>query len=172
MKNDYFDEDGHFFIAQSRIDGQGLFVTKSFSSGDVISELHGNIALAPSHRSIQLGPDRHIHNRYVDYINHACVPNSYICVRGNAVLLVALSSVAAHSDEITLNYNYSEYSLARPFRCSCCHEANAIWGYRYLAKDADRNDKGFSNEYALPYLRDLATEEFGMQISRSRRMNG
>jgi hypothetical protein len=170
MKKKYLDEDGHFFIAPSRIEGQGLFVAKSFSSGDVIGQLYGDIAPTQSRRSIQLGPNRHLNNKYLDYINHACVPSSYICVRGDTALLIALSSVAAHSDEITVNYNYSEYTLTLPFRCRCCPEANAIGGYRCLAKDADRNDNGFSNKYVLSYLRDLAAEEFGMQVNRRRQL--
>jgi hypothetical protein len=170
MKNKYFDEDGHFFIAPSRIEGQGLFVAKSFSSGDLIGQLYGDIARTQSRRSIQLGPDRHLNNKYVDYINHACVPSSYICVRGDTALLIALSSIAAGSDELTINYNYSEYTLTLPFRCSCCPEANAVGGYRCVARDVDRSDKDFSDKYVLSYLKDLAAEEFGTQVSRRPRV--
>src|ERR1044072_3240933 len=167
-KREQLDQNACLFIAQSGIDGHGLFVTESVSGGDVITELYGEIASTPNHRSIQIGRDRHVHNKYVDYINHACAPNAYICVRGNAVTLIALRPIVANSDEITLNYNYSEYSLAHSFKCRCCPEHNAIMGYRYIAKDADRGKARFSDKYVLPYLRDLATEEFGAP-ARSRR---
>jgi hypothetical protein len=164
-------QDEYVFIGQSRIDGYGLFSKKPFSSYDVVSELYGNISLTPNHRSIQIGRDRHFYNRYVDYINHACMPNSYIRVRGDAVQLVALGSIAEDSEEITINYNYSEYSLARPFMCRCCREANIIRGYRYLIQDADEDYVRLLDEYALPYLRNLTMDEFGTPVSSGRGEN-
>ena len=147
------------YIAQSSIDGHGLFSRKSFSRNEVVSELYGTILPAPNHRSIQIGRDKHFYNRYVDYINHSCMPTSYVRALGDRVQLVALEPIEKDSGEITINYNYSEYALAHPFKCKCCREASVINGYKYFARDADEDYLKLLQEYAVPYLRALAREE-------------
>jgi SET domain len=158
-RSNHADRGELLYIGQSRIDGDGLFSRKSFSRDEVVSELYGTILLAPNHRSIQIGRNKHFYNRYVDYINHSCMPTSYIRVLGDRVQLVALKPIEKDSGEITINYNYSEYSLARPFKCKCCREASVISGYKYLVADADEDYVKLLQEYAVPYLRDLAREE-------------
>jgi SET domain len=154
------------FVAPSAVDGLGLFSRRSFSTKDVISDLEGDVSFTPSKRSIQIARGRHFYNRYVDYLNHSCTPASYIAVGDDgSVRLVALRAITRDSDEITINYNHSEYRLTSPFTCKCCPRPRIIRGYRYEVEDADEESVDHLDEYALPHLRELTIEEFGARTA-------
>lgn len=156
------------FIHDSAIHGQGLFSRRSFAPHEVISELHGDISLTPSRRSIQIAEDRHFHNPYVDYINHSCGPGSYISVGDDgSVKLVALRPIVRDVDEVTVNYNYTEYRVTHQFMCRCCATPTLIRGYRYVVLGRVERP-GPLNEYTSSHLRDMAIAEFGSLVPHHR----
>ena len=114
-------------IAVVPIDGHyGLVATKDFEVGDPILLLEGEVVDRPSRFSVQIGPNRHVEvpaevklARSVDryrwrFLNHSCEPNAAFDDRR----LVALRRILA-AEQITFDYNTTEYDLASPFECRC-----------------------------------------------------
>jgi len=123
------------------VDGHhGLVATKDFAIGDHILVVDGEIASAPSRFSVQIGPDLHVEvpaevkiNKSLDcyrwrFLNHSCEPNAEFVERD----LVALREIKA-SEQITFDYNTTEYDLASPFECQCGSDrcCGVVRGYRW-----------------------------------------
>ncbi|BBZ64207.1 hypothetical protein MMON_55080 [Mycolicibacterium monacense] len=68
------------------------------------------------------------------FTNHSCEPNAV--VRGRH--LVSLTAIEV-GDEVTFNYNTTEYVLAEPFVCNCGSPrcVGAVRGFVHL-RDAER----------------------------------
>ena len=114
-------------IAAGYVDGQHrLVATRDFDIGDHILVLEGEIAESPSRFSVQIGPGRHVEvpaevqvEQPLDiyrwrFLNHSCEPNAKFDNRN----LVAIREIKA-SEQITFDYNTTEYDLATPFECQC-----------------------------------------------------
>src|ERR1043165_6438461 len=111
------------FLGVARLDGNYHAVaTHPVAAGELIAELNGRISDRPSRYTIQLD-DRHhldlpenadltdVMDRYAwRFLNHSCDANS--AVRGRT--LVAIRPIA-RLEEITFNYNTTEYDMAAPF---------------------------------------------------------
>lgn len=82
---------------------------------------------------------QHLCSDYIDFIDHNCRPSAYVRVDGDNIVLKAIEKIASEADEITIDYNCSEYSLAESFECRCCHPPNRIRGYRYLMRSDQRD---------------------------------
>lgn len=110
---------------------------RAFVSGEVILHLDGQTLSEPDRHTLQVGAG--VHLDAIDaasgkfyawrYLNHSCQPNAAVRDRE----LVALRAIAA-GDEITFDYNTTEYDMASPFQCHCGSAgcAGKIRGYRYL----------------------------------------
>jgi len=109
------------------VDGHGrLVATMDFEIGDHILRLEGEIVDYPSRFSVQIGPGQHVEppaevqvkqplDRYRwRFLNHSCEPNA----RFDNRKLVAIREIMA-SEQITFDYNTTEYDLATPFECHC-----------------------------------------------------
>ena len=95
---------------------------KSVKVGGTVLTLDGEVMDRPSRHSIQLDEGTHIEvtadlpleemmlSHPWRFTNHSCDPNTKLVGRS----LVALRLVRA-GDEITYNYNTSEWELAEPF---------------------------------------------------------
>jgi hypothetical protein len=114
-------------IAVDHVDGEHrLVATKDFGIGDHILQLEGEIVGIPSKFSVQVGPDQHLDlpaearaaqpmDRYRwRFLNHSCAPNAAFDARR----LVAIRAIKA-SEQITFDYNTTEYDLSSPFECHC-----------------------------------------------------
>jgi len=100
------------------IPGQsGVFAKDSFSSGDTILYLNGEVANIPSRTSMQIGDGRHVEDKIGAFINHNCDPSCKI--EGPRVVA---SREINPNDEITFDYSESETILASPFICACCNK--------------------------------------------------
>ena len=133
--------------------------------GGLIAELAGVVIGRPDRYTIQLGPAEHLDAFGVAstedlmarfpwrFLNHACRPNS--AVRGRR--LYATAAIKA-GDEVTFNYNTTEFDMAEPFACRCgapeCR-GGMVRGYRYLAA-ADRDALRAS---VAPHVLALAASE-------------
>ncbi len=93
-----------------RIDGLGLFATKSYKANSIIFILEGEIFDEPSRETIHVGNNKHIYDKYGIYINHSFEPN--ICINGFQVM--ALIDIS-NGDELVFNYNDTEINMANPF---------------------------------------------------------
>ena len=130
--------------------GEWLHVvaTRPVRVGGTVLILDGEEMHRPSRHSIQLDERTHIEvtgdlpleelmlAHPWRFTNHSCDPNTRLVGRA----LVALRPVRA-GDEITYNYNTSEWELAEPFECRCgspdCERQ--IRGFKYLgAQERER----------------------------------
>ncbi|MET4804818.1 hypothetical protein ABIA96_007429 [Bradyrhizobium sp. LB11.1] len=140
------------FVGPSKINGFGLFSRKTISSGAVVGRLGGVVLETATKRTIQIGRHRHLCSDYIDFINHSCRPNAYVTVDSETVVLKALNEIATESDEITVDYNCSEYSLAQGFMCRCCRQPNYIAGYEHLIETNQHDYLRQINQFALLHL--------------------
>jgi hypothetical protein len=128
------------------VDGQyRLVATRSFEPGGHILRLRGEIKECPSKFSVQIGPDQHMEvpaevqatqplDRYRwRFLNHSCEPNAKFENRD----LVAIREIEA-TEQITFDYNTTEYDLATPFECHCGSDncCGVVRGYRWQEDQA------------------------------------
>ncbi|WP_213257542.1 SET domain-containing protein [Bradyrhizobium sp. sBnM-33] len=159
-QNDYPCEASNWlFVGPSKINGSGLFSKKTISSGAVVGRLGGTVLKAPNRRTIQIDRHRHLCSGHIDFVNHSCRPNAYVRVDSETIVLIALKQIRTESDEIMIDYNCSEYSLAERFMCRCCPIPNHIAGYRYLMETKQHEYLSRINPFALSHLVQMAEEE-------------
>lgn len=85
----------------------------------------------PDRLSVEASPGVHIdcQNSLAGAINHACDANAAV----RHFRIVAWRCITA-GEEITINYNRTEWDMAEPFKCNCC--GTLIRGKKYV------NEKG------------------------------
>ena len=122
-----------------------LVATRDFEIEDQILHLRGEIIEYPSRFSVQIGPGQHMEvpadvqvtqplDRYRwRFLNHSCEPNAKFENRN----LVAIREIKA-SEQITFDYNTTEYDLAMPFECHCKSDSccGLVRGYRWQQDQA------------------------------------
>ena len=112
-------------VGVMRVHGEyRLLSVAHFQPGELLFEIAGEITRTPTRYTVQIDQNAHIdlndsHNieeildRYCwRFMNHSCEPNTVI--RGRNV--VALRPIRPW-EEITFNYNTTEYQMAEPFQC-------------------------------------------------------
>ena len=129
-----------------------VLATEDISQGELILELTGVRVDQPSRYTVQIDEGVHIApapgsddpSRGDDvpppypwqFLNHSCDPNAAIA----GTKLVAHHSIAA-GQEITFDYNTTEYEMATPFACQCraCGDGGSlIAGFRFLPAPRQR----------------------------------
>jgi SET domain-containing protein len=114
-------------------------------AGTWLFTIDGEFRSAPTRYSVQVGRNLHIDlpagygseevldRFYWRFTNHSCEPNAV--VRGRDML--ALACIEPWQ-QITFNYNTTEYDMAEPFDCRCgsSHCAGRIRGFRWLSPGA------------------------------------
>lgn len=138
----------------------GVYAQKNIAEGETIITLKGVFKDFPSKYSIQVDAHIHLHplhdNPHRDHsiwtsLNHNCIPNSYISTKD--MTLKSLTEIAA-GEEITFNYNSTEYDMAAPFNCDCksknCY--GEIKGFKYLSPTRQTELSPIILEYLLPHL--------------------
>lgn len=102
------------------LNSQKTLVTKeAISMGEVVLKFSGEIKSIPNWQSIQLDEKKHIWPNEEDIwpaLNHNCSPNCYVDIVN--ISLIALRNINA-GEELTFDYNLTEYELATPFACNC-----------------------------------------------------
>ena len=106
--------------------GHRLVALRPVAVGQLILRIDGELASLPSRHSVQIDTDVHVapaaaaagqhplDHGYWRYLNHSCDPNATL--RGRALL--ALRDIAAN-DDVTFDYNPTEWDMAEPFACHC-----------------------------------------------------
>lgn len=120
-----------------------LVADRPVETGELLMEIDGVLSDGPSRYSVQVGRDLHIappadvtredrRERYLwRFLNHSCLPSAVLVGRR----LVAARPIAA-GEELSFDYNTSEYEMAEPFRCRCGHcDGAEIRGARFLSPD-------------------------------------
>ena len=135
-----------------------LVAARDFIAGDSMLYIHGPVTRTPNKYSVQVDVGLHVDvppdealnahpERYAwRFLNHSCAPNGWI--RGRE--LIALAPVRA-GEELTFDYNTTEYAMACPFDCWCAArpERHRVQGYKYL----DAAGRAALDTYLAPHLR-------------------
>lgn len=135
--------------------GNRLVATQAVAAGEVLIEaMEGVQVPEPGRHTLQVGRNRHLEappdSPWRD-LNHACEPTARLEAAPGTALprLVARTGIAA-SQEVTINYLTTEWSLAEPFACHCGATTcvGQVRGARHLT-DAQRDT--LASEF-LPHL--------------------
>lgn len=124
-----------------RADQLAVYTTAAFAAGAEILTVTGRAADAPSRFSIQVGLDEHLEpgdetgispaaTRFPwRFLNHSCAPTAMLSGRR----LLARVPLAI-GDEVTFDYDTTEWTMAEPFDCGCGHVGcrGRVAGYRHL----------------------------------------
>jgi len=124
--------------------GTGCYATRDFAKGDVISRIRGHIDDKRDFESLQIKEGKHLHMQRPEvFLNHNCDPNCAIDFE--SLELHALLPIKK-GEQLTWNYNTSEWVLQRPFRCQC---GAKIGGFKFLSAD----DQKKLLPWVSPYIR-------------------
>ncbi|UVO35698.1 SET domain-containing protein [Bradyrhizobium arachidis] len=146
------------FVGPSKINGRGLFSRRAVPSGEIVGRLCGVILQEASKRTIQIARNRHLCSDYIDFVNHCCRPNAYVRVEGDSIVLNAIKNIGREDDEITIDYNCSEFSLAESFMCRCCSVPNRICGYQYLIENNQDEYLHRIARFVQPHIVQMSSE--------------
>lgn len=118
-----------------------VLATEPIDPDTKILEIRGVLVDHPSRFSLQIGEDLHLEVPSIDdldpapdnhpwrYLNHSCEPNAVLKGRS----LVALKAIAP-GEEVTFDYNTTEYEMSAPFACHCGHcDGVIVRGFKYLS---------------------------------------
>jgi hypothetical protein len=125
-----------------------LIANRPVGIGEQLFTIVGEPTGAPTRYTVQIEHDMHIDvpdeygfeaildQFYWRFMNHGCDPS--VMIKGRAV--VSLKPIG-FGQEITFNYNTTEYDMAEPFSCRCGSDrcAGRVQGFRYLSADERRH---------------------------------
>ena len=113
---------------------RATLATRIFKIDELVFPVVGECMDHPTVYTIQVAANRHVVTLYGKYVNHSCHPNC--CFDTEHLIFRALRTIAAE-EEITFDYNTTEYDLCWPFQC-CCGAIDClryIRGYKYLSAE-------------------------------------
>ena len=120
----------------ARIETEGVYrrlvANVDISLGRTIVLLPQIALEAPDRLSVEATPGVHIDctNSLAGAINHSCDPNAAV----RHFRIIAWRCIKA-GEEITIDYNRTEYKMANPFKCNCC--GILIRGKKYVEEGSD-----------------------------------
>lgn len=149
-------------IQQTNTIHHGVFAKVVIPKDTIILHLEGVVIQQPTKYSIQVGIHQHCEipeeiNPFSTsafhwkFLNHSCSPNGYFNMEDKTFR--ALKNILS-GEEISFNYNTTEYELAAPFQCRC-HSANCygeIKGFRYLSLEERNKTRPLLASHLLQYL--------------------
>lgn len=108
-------KNGHKFLDDHRVIScysipRGIYATKTYKLNEIVYVMTGKLLNIPTQKSIHIGDNMHLEDKFGQYINHSFDPN----VRIESNKLIAIKDIDIY-DEITFNYNDSEVEMACPF---------------------------------------------------------
>ena len=125
-----------------------LITNRDIFSNEVVFVLQGEFSDHPSKYSIQIGEGRHLEPRGDDpsdagslirFFNHSCDPTTFLNLED---LTVRALRDLEPGEEVTFNYNTTEYDMANTFKCHCNAKncLGYIRGSKYLSEQSDGTD--------------------------------
>ena len=165
-------------VHESRSDSVGVMraagtyrvvAIRSISSGERLFPIEGERTDRPSRYSVQIGKNLHIDlaiglraEEILDrhpwrFINHSCDPSALV----HNLEVVACREIQPW-EEVTLNYNTTEYVIAERFTCRCgsVRCLGEIRGFKHLPP-AERERLRF---FLAPHLRRILLQQPQFQI--------
>jgi hypothetical protein len=143
------EQSNRLFVKESH-DYLGLFTHDVIRKGQVVTSFFGKVMpfQQANAKSLQLSSDLFLqgNGELDEYINHSCEPNCTVSFHGEFLpYLVAARKIAA-GEEISFNYNCTEWDLLEhervfqedcAFVCSCKSKTclGEIRGFKYLSLD-------------------------------------
>jgi len=120
----------------SKVKGKGVFVLQDFTKDEVVMKLEGKEVDYPTQTSIQIGTGKYLESE--PNLNHSCSPNVYIDYED--FTLRALRSIRS-GEEVTFDYNSTEYDMQAPFKCLCGEEncRKIVKGFKHLSLEEQKN---------------------------------
>jgi hypothetical protein len=154
------------------VDGhRSLRARVSFSRGDTILEVRGDVVQTPSRYSIQVDTNEHVepgqvpddldgYDNYLwPFLNHSFEPNSMM--EGKRLLAIADIAVG---DEVTFNYNANEWDMATPFTCMVT--GRSVTGNKHLSLEQRARIAPISASFILELARqDIASEPISVSMA-------
>ncbi len=138
-----------------------ILAEEPIGPGEVVLRLGGALRSEPTQHSIQVGLHQHLDPGPAGgpagpwgehpwrYLNHGCEPNARVA----GLDLVAVRPIAS-GEEVTFNYNATEWRLASPFTCWCgapdC--AGAISGFQDLSPAERERLRPLLSDHLLAHL--------------------
>ena len=98
--------------------GDSINCARDIRSGERIFRLSGQVVAQPSKYTIQRWESEHVSPDGALWasVNHACIPNCTIDFE--TWELVSCSPIRV-GEEVTFNYNSTEWEISSPFNCAC-----------------------------------------------------
>lgn len=127
--------------SQGTLHGNGVFAEEEFRKDDFIGFFEGEEVDDRTNISLQFAPNFHVKPSSTTpfrNLNHSCAANAFFRGRN----LYARKQIDK-GQEITIDYNCSEFELAYPFQCDCrtkdcVGRIQEIRGYKSLSQDERR----------------------------------
>ncbi|MEU5347667.1 MULTISPECIES: SET domain-containing protein-lysine N-methyltransferase [unclassified Streptomyces] len=153
---------GHDILVQEtafHAGGKGYNSRRALSVGDIVSPLTGNVRTGePTVYSVQVSRDEHLDPDNLHFLNHSCVPNTFLDT--NAGHVVAIRPIA-DGEPLSFFYPSTEWNMGNPFACQC--GTAACLGTITGASDLPA---AVLERYALnDHVRELIAERDGVKAS-------
>lgn len=117
-------------------EGTGVFATEPIRPDERIVGFRLEFRRKPGRHTLQVDNAHHIAptGREDDYLNHSCRPNAYVDFRDWSV---RAAEPIRHGEEVTIDYNTTEWDEPFPFDCRCgapnC--VGHVRGFRHLSAE-------------------------------------
>src|SRR5581483_5950510 len=124
--------------------GKALRSLLPFKVGDLISVILGTVVdyndPKVDYRSLQIDVNKYLiveKNSPEECINHSCDPNCQILFENDRIYLYVIKDIVV-GDELTFNYNSTEYDMGKDVLVCLCESPNCVKevkGYKYLTEE-------------------------------------
>lgn len=123
--NSHYPKKEDFEIIQDDKTGFGVITHKSFSRGDLVAAIHGEIIQDIRQHSLQIKPGVHLYDTHFSgYFLHSCAPNVRLDMKR---MLVFATRKIKPGDYLLMDYAQTEDVLYRQFPCSCASKRCRGW---------------------------------------------
>lgn len=144
---------GQFYLIHAGSKGRVLCAARAIVRGQKVLLFAGEESDRSGPHSLQVGRNVHLSESkgFDDFVSHSCNPNCRaVEFETGKYGLRALRDIAV-GEEITFNYNTTEYELDPPFDCLCNAEdcIGRVQGYKHLTPAQRRAIIGITAEHLL-----------------------
>lgn len=137
--------------------GEMIRAVRALRQGELVFFLTGDMVDAPNKYTIQLSAMQHVLTRRALWrlVNHSCEPNIVVDVANRR--MVAGRDIEA-GEELTFDYNTTEWSMASPFECGCGQSAcvGLVRGFSHLNSAQRQRIVGRLTSYLASRIDDQA----------------